>query len=120
MNFSSFYLRRLQKRAAQSQLREYPGDYVYIYVPGDEVHFDYGVDYLECASCKFLARQNASELAPYLCAADVLYSRALGWGLARTTTLAEGAGKCDFRFKKGGPTNIAVPAALRTVVGEEG
>lgn len=116
MNFSSFYLKRLEKRAMESHRRKYPEDYLYDFVPGDGSTFDYGVDYLECASCKFLAKQGAPELAPYLCPIDVLYSRALGWGLMRTMTLAEGAEKCDFRFKQGRPTNIAVPPALRELV----
>lgn len=112
MTFSRLYLRRLQKRAAESRKRKYPGDYVYTFVKGDGETFDYGVDYVECAACKFLGAQGAAELAPYLCAADRLYSEMLGWGLVRTATLAEGAPKCDFRFKKGGPTKVAVPKAL--------
>jgi len=47
---------------------------------------------------------------------DILFIEALGWRLTRATTLAEGADKCDFRFKKGRPTNVAVPAALQDVV----
>ena len=39
-----------------------------------------------------------------------------GLYFTRTTTLAGGADGCDFRFKKGGPTNVAVPAALQNVV----
>lgn len=117
MSFSSFYLRRLRARSVESHLRRYEGDYVFDFVEGDGITFDYGVDYHECASCKYLAREGASSLAPYLCASDVLYSRALGWGLTRTTTLAEGGTRCDFRFKKGGPTRVAVPEALRAVVG---
>lgn len=116
MNFSERYLTRLQKRAIESHERKYADDYVYNFVPGDGRTFDYGVDYIECASCKFLAKQNAPELTPYLCPVDLLYSEALGWGLTRTRTLAEGAEKCDFRFKKGGPTSVAVPPALRELV----
>jgi hypothetical protein len=116
MNFSRFYLSRLRKRAIESHQRKYPDDYVYNFVEGDGVSFDYGVDYLECASCKFLAKQGAPELAPYLCPVDILYSQALGWGLMRTTTLAEGSYKCDFRFKKGGTTKVAVPVAMQNVV----
>jgi hypothetical protein len=116
MNFSPYYLGRLQKRASESHMRQYPAGYVFDFVPGDDQAFDYGVDYLECASCKFLAKQGVPELAPYLCPVDILYSRALGWGLVRTQTLAEGADKCDFRFKKGGPTKVAVPEALQKVV----
>ncbi len=116
MSFSPRYLRRVQRGAVQSHARQYPGDYVYDYVPGDGETFDYGVDYVECGTVKFLAEQGAPELAPYICPADILYSEALGWGLQRTTTLAGGAERCDFRFKKGGETWVAVPEALETVV----
>jgi hypothetical protein len=122
LNFSRYYLDRLRKCAIESHQRKYPDDYVYDFIEGDGKTFDYGVDYLECASCKFLAKQGVPELAPYLCPVDVLYSEALGWGLTRTKTLAEGAEMCDFRFKKGEQTKIAVPTALQTVVarGESG
>ena len=112
MTFSPRYLRRVRKRAIESHARQYPGDYVYDYVEGDGETFDYGVDYTECGSVKFLAEQGVPELAPYLCPADILYSETLGWGLKRTMTLAEGAGRCDFRFKKGGETRVAVPEPL--------
>ncbi|GAP13291.1 L-2-amino-thiazoline-4-carboxylic acid hydrolase [Longilinea arvoryzae] len=116
MSFTPFYLNRLRKRAVESHERRYPDGYVFDYIPGDGATFDYGVDYLECGSCKFLARQGASEFAPYICPSDILYSKALGWGLVRTMTLAEGAPKCDFRFKRGGPTRVAVPESLRPVI----
>ena len=113
MNFSPFYLKRLRRRAVESHKRQYPDDYVFNFIEGDGKTFDYGVDYIECASCKFLAKQGAAELAPYLCPVDILYSEALGWGLMRTKTLAEGADRCDFRFKKGGHTKVAVPAGMQ-------
>ena len=119
MNFSSYAMARLRQGATESHRREYPESSVIDFVEGDGVTFDYGVDYIECASCKFLAKQGALEIAPYLCPVDILFSEALGWGLTRTTTLAEGAEVCDFRFKKGGPTNVAVPAALREIVNRE-
>jgi hypothetical protein len=120
MNFSRFYLGHLRKHAIESHQRKYPEDYVYNFIEGDGKTFDYGVDYLECASCKFLAKQGALELAPYLCPVDILYSEALGWGLTRTMTLAEGAAKCDFRFRKGGPTKVAVPASMLSIVTKGG
>lgn len=107
MTFSKLYLARLRRRAQESQERRYPDGYVFRYVPGDDATFDYGVDYLECASCKVLARQGALELAPYLCTVDYIYSKMFGWGLVRTTTLAERGDRCDFRFKRGGPTRMA-------------
>jgi hypothetical protein len=111
--FSRRHIRRLRKGAALLQERRYPGNYVFTFVEGDGETFDYGVDYTECAVCTFLQAQGAPELAPYLCAADAVYSELLGWGLTRTQTLAEGADRCDFRFTKGGPTRVALPASLR-------
>ncbi|NIM94495.1 MAG: hypothetical protein GTO18_12405 [Anaerolineales bacterium] len=116
LTFTSSFRRRLQRRAEESHRREYPGDYVFNYIEGDGIDFDYGVDYLECASCKFLESQDAIELAPYLCTADIPYSETLNWGLIRTKTLAEGYSHCDFRFKKGGETHVAVPKDIESFI----
>jgi len=104
--FSPLFLRRVRKRAAESHKRQYPGGYVFTYIEGDGKDFDWGIDYLECSSCKLLKAQDAMELAPYICAVDKVSSELLGWGLTRTMTLAEGFEKCDFRFKKGGETRV--------------
>ena len=110
--FSPWFTKRLQKGALSSQERKYPGGYVMAYVEGDGLDFDYGIDYIECASCKFLNEQGASELGPYVCAVDKVASEMLGWGLHRTVTLAEGGERCDFRFKKGGKTLVTIPQSL--------
>ena len=39
-----------------------------------------------------------------MCLADYPISEALGTGLIRKTTIAEGAERCDFRFKRGRET----------------
>jgi hypothetical protein len=96
---------------AEFKNREYSGDYVLNYVAGEQ-DFDWGVDYIECASCKFLDKQDAAELKPYVCAVDKVASEMLGWGLRRTMTLAEGDERCDFRFKKGGETSVSIPQSL--------
>lgn len=114
--FSPWFLRRVKRRSIESQERKYPGGYVLTYVEGDGQKFDYGVDYTECASCKFLIAQDAFELAPYVCAVDKVASEMLGWGLSRTMTLAEGGEKCDFRFKKGGKTSVTIPQRLENDV----
>lgn len=102
----------MKKRAASSQEREYSGGYVLTYIEGDGKDFDFGIDYIKCAACKFLDEQNAAELSPYVCAVDKVASEMLGWGLRRTTTLAEGGERCDFRFKKGGKTRVRIPESL--------
>lgn len=111
--FSRWFTKRLQKRAEISQERKYSGDYVFAYIEGDGQDFDYGVDYIECASCKFFKKQEAAELSPYFCAKDKIASELFGWGLRRTTILAEGSQRCDFRFKKGGKTHVPIPQSLR-------
>jgi hypothetical protein len=107
--FSKRNIKRLMKGAAESQRRDYAGDYVYTFVEGDGTEFDFGIDYADCATCKFLNQQNAPELARYVCLVDEIYSEAFGWGLARTMTIAEGFERCDFRFKKGDKTRIDSP-----------
>lgn len=110
--FSSWLKERIKRRATETHLRTYPGNFVLDYVEGDGISFDYGVDYLECASCKYLEAEGAFELTPYICAVDKTASELLGWGLSRANTLAEGAPKCDFRFTKDGHTDINMPEAL--------
>ena len=43
----------------------------------------------------------------YVCLSDMALSDAMGWGLKRTETLADGCDKCDFRFRKGAATEIS-------------
>ncbi len=104
--FSRLFRIRVRRQALRSQRRRRRGDFVFRYVEGDAERFDYGVDYVECAVCSFLQQQGAPELAPYICALDRVYSDAFAWGLTRTSTLAEGGERCDFRFKRGGATRI--------------
>ncbi len=111
--FSRLFTDRLQKRAALSRERKYPGGYVVAFVQGDGKEFDYEFDYIECAVLTFYRQQDAAELVPYICAIDKIASELLGWGLCRTMTLAEGGAKCDFQFKKGGKTYVTVPQSLR-------
>ncbi len=106
MTFTPRYLAKLRQRAILSQTKPYPGGYVYSFIESDKAHFDYGVDYHQCATLTLFRENGAAELTPYLCACDYLYSELLGWGLTRTTTLAEGGKVCDFRFKKSGVTQI--------------
>jgi hypothetical protein len=94
--------RRSRQKAVASQERRYAGDWVREHVEGDGDTFDWGVDYTECGIVKFLHGQAVDELAPYLCLLDYALFGALGIGLKRTQTLAEGGERCDFRFRKRG------------------
>ena len=110
--FSRWFRRLAKNRAIRSHQRMYPTNFVLNYVEGDGQEFDYGVDYIECANCKFLQAENAFEIAPYVCATDKPISELVGWGLYRTTTIADGAPICKFRFKKGGKTQVVIPQSL--------
>ena len=104
--YSSFLKRIVKKRAEEGkQVRS--GDFEVRYLIGDGESFDFGVDYIACGNYKFLQNQGAEEFAPYVCMSDIALSDAMGWGLIRTETLADGCEKCDFRFKKGGKTQIS-------------
>lgn len=103
-NFTKYNLNKVKKQAAESQRRLYPGDWVLSFVQGDGKEFDFGVDVTECAICKFFHIKGADELTPFLCQGDFAMSKALGLGLVRTMTIAEGAEKCDFRYKRGRET----------------
>jgi hypothetical protein len=96
---SKIHFPRMRKDALNSLKREYPGDWVYEFVEGNNQDFDYGVDMHECGILNFLAKQNASELAPYLCAVDYITYYALGVELKRDETLVVGCQRCNFRIK---------------------
>jgi plasmid stabilization system protein ParE len=95
----------LKYLAGESKKRKYPEDYVYDFVEGED--FDFGLDFTECAICKFFHQNGADEFVPYMCATDIPESKYGNLGLHRTGTLAEGYSKCDFRYKKGRKTKIA-------------
>ncbi len=104
--FSSFVKRRARKIAEQTQ--KHPlGEWAFAFVEGDGENFDFGIDYTGCSILKFMQDQGAEDFAPYVCFSDIALSDTFGWGLIRTETLAEGFQRCDFRFKKGGKTQIS-------------
>ena len=121
--YSSFVKRRVKKRAEEGQQLRF-GDFEVKYVIGDGKNFDFGVDYVGCGIYKFMQAQGAEEFAPYVCMSDIALSDALGWGLIRTETLADGCERCDFRFKKGGKTQISsrtpgVQATIERIIKKE-
>jgi L-2-amino-thiazoline-4-carboxylic acid hydrolase len=62
--------------------------------------FGYGFDILECGICKLFKKHNYEKYSSILCEVDEITSRLAGLKLIRTSTIALGAKKCDFRFKK--------------------
>jgi hypothetical protein len=92
--------------ATISQQRRYPDDWVFEFVEGDGHAFDFGIDYTECGIVKYLAREGAPELAPYLCWIDYPQFAAMHLRLDRTETLAQGGQCCDFRMSRGQPVHV--------------
>lgn len=77
----------------------YKNDWVVDVLPGNGA-YDLGYDYLECGICKLCRDEGCPELAKYLCKLDFMFAEIMGLSLVRTTTLADGGEKCDFRFSR--------------------
>jgi hypothetical protein len=60
----------------------------------------YGFDIVECGICKLFKKHNYEKYASILCEVDELTAQLAGLKLIRTGTIALGAKKCDFRFRK--------------------
>lgn len=60
----------------------------------------YGIDIIDCGICKLYKKHHSQKYASILCEVDHLTSQLAGLQLVRTGTIAHGAEKCDFRFKK--------------------
>jgi hypothetical protein len=68
--------------------------------PDETFGLGYGVDILECGICKLFNSHNYSRYASILCDVDEITSGLAGLKLVRSGTIAGGAEKCDFRFKR--------------------
>ena len=104
--YSNFLMKRVKRRVESGEQLKF-GDFEIKYLIGDGKEFDWGVDYVACGNYNFLKAQGAEEFAPYVCLSDMALGDALGWGLIRTQTIADGCESCDFRFKKGSETKIS-------------
>jgi hypothetical protein len=60
----------------------------------------YGIDILECGICKLFHKHHYDHYASILCEVDEVTSGLAGLMLIRQGTIANGANKCDFRWKK--------------------
>jgi hypothetical protein len=110
-------VRRIMKRREDKGEQARFGDFEIRYCAGDGRDFDIGVDYVRCGNFELAKKLGAEEFAPYVCMSDIALSNALGWGLIRTQTLADGCSHCDFRFKKNAETRISskTPEVQQTI-----
>jgi hypothetical protein len=103
----SRFVRKIVARRARKKQKMSLGDCEIEYLIGERDEFDFGVNYLQCGNLNLVKRHGAEEFAPYVCMSDIALSEAMGWGLIRTQTLADGCPHCDFRFKEGAATQIS-------------
>jgi hypothetical protein len=92
-----FLLKRVSR---QSQQRRNAADFAMQFVDGNGRDFDFGIDFTECGICKLFQAEQAGGLAKHMCRIDYLTTSLRGIQLIRTGTIANGASKCDFRYKK--------------------
>lgn len=59
----------------------------------------YGVDIIECGICKLFKKHNYQKYVSILCEVDKYTTNLAGLSMIRTDTIANGANKCDFRYK---------------------
>ncbi len=100
-------MKKIMARRARQQQKVGFGDFEVEYLIGGGDDFDFGVNYLQCGNYRFMMTHGGEAFAPYVCMSDIALSDAMGWGLIRTQTLADGCDHCDFRFKKGATTQIS-------------
>ena len=96
---ATLFLKALNKRVSK---KAHPDGFVAEIITDKKETYDlgYGVDIIECGICKLFAKHNYGKYASILCEVDEITARLAGLKLIRTGTIASGAKKCDFRFKK--------------------
>lgn len=110
------YQRLLARRAARSRQPAYPGEWTYDRVAGDGRTFAWGIDYRRCPILDFYRAEGAEELMSAVCPLDFTISQRMGDGLVRTTTLASGGDRCNFRYGTTGGSSAAGQAGQGRVV----
>ncbi|WP_461811412.1 L-2-amino-thiazoline-4-carboxylic acid hydrolase [Faecalimonas sp.] len=92
-------IEKQKKWAESTKERHYENDWVVELLPGND-EYDLGYDYLECGICKLCHDESCPQFAKYLCRLDYMFAEVMGMRLERTSTLAAGGDKCDFRFSR--------------------
>lgn len=87
--------------AAKTSKKGHPDGFLVRIVthPAETHGLGYGMDILECGIVNFFRKHGAAHYVPILCEVDRLTSSLAGLELLREGTIANGAPKCDFRFK---------------------
>jgi hypothetical protein len=112
--FRKLIARKMQRQAIQSRKRQYPQDFVYEYIKGNGKHFDWALEFTECAVNKFYDAQRVEELKPYCNFFDVIYSGHFNMGIDASRTIGSGCRTCRLEYKKGRET--LVPDRLKGIL----
>ena len=96
---ATFFLKEFNKRVSKNAN---PGGFIAKIIPDKQetLGLGYGVDILECGICKLFKKHNYQKYAAILCEVDAVTSDLAGLTLVRKGTIALGAPKCDFRWKR--------------------
>ncbi len=106
---SRFFINRMKAQIEKNAQTNYDDNFVIKNVEPDSADFDFGYDYTQCALHTLFEKNGAAEYLRYMCLGDYALFRSLGIGFVRTQTIANGAPRCDFRFKRGGTTVAGWP-----------
>jgi hypothetical protein len=99
--FADWFYRQFEKRISVNKSTE--GFIAKVITDKNETYgMGFGIDILECGICKLFNKHNSGRYASILCEVDEITSAQAGLKLIRTGTIANGAHKCDFRYKKSG------------------
>jgi hypothetical protein len=102
--FNKAFVDYMKKSAERSQKKQFTYDFVWEFVEGDGIKFDYGYNYSECGIQKIFKKLGAEKYMPFVCLADFATANVYGFGFTRTQTLGNGAPLCDHRYKRDGET----------------
>ncbi len=71
--------RWIMMRRAKKNVKETLCNFELEYIKGNGGGYDYGIKYTKCGHHKFLKEQDAEEMLPYVCLADIALSETFGW-----------------------------------------
>jgi hypothetical protein len=93
-------IKGFHKQAQQSQIKKYPGDWVYQI--NDVEGLDLAFEFEECAAITMYRDLGVAEMGPYCSFGDVTYSTHLGIGIDATETLGLGFKTCKLYYQRQG------------------
>lgn len=95
---AQIFLKKFNNRVSR---KNEPGFVANIITDKNETYgLGYGIDILECGICKLFHKHHYDQYASILCEVDEVTSGLAGLILIRKGTIANGADKCDFRWRK--------------------